>query len=104
MSAHLPCGGVPFSFSILRTVSRNSRSSLAVEPTTWLAMIEEDAWHARLLNGSDYPLPGVMPVFSVDYLVSLKLIEEKAAAVLKDTNAALGLLRHNGRLRPIVAA
>src|SRR4051812_50034424 len=43
MSAHLPCGGEPFSFSILRTVSRNSRSSLAVEPTTWLAMIEEEA-------------------------------------------------------------
>ena len=21
-------------------------------------------WHARLLNGSDYPLPGVMPIFS----------------------------------------
>src|SRR5271169_4026021 len=44
MSAHLPCGGLPFSFSILRTVSRNSRSSLAVEPTTWLAMIEDEAW------------------------------------------------------------
>ena len=44
MSAHLPCGGLPFSFSILRTVSRNSRNSLAVEPTTWLAMIEEEAW------------------------------------------------------------
>ena len=29
MSAHLPCGGVPFSFSILRTVSRNSRNSPA---------------------------------------------------------------------------
>ncbi len=44
MSAHLPCGGPPFSFSIFRTVSRNSRSSLAVDPTTWLAMIEDEAW------------------------------------------------------------
>jgi len=43
MSAHLPCGGAPFSFSILRTVSRNSRNSLAFEPTTWLAMMEEEA-------------------------------------------------------------
>src|ERR1041384_6430287 len=44
MSPHLPCGGLPLSFSILRTVSRNSRNSSAVEPTTWLAMIEEEAW------------------------------------------------------------
>jgi hypothetical protein len=36
-------GGAPFSFSILRTVSRNSRSSPAVEPTTCDAMIEDEA-------------------------------------------------------------
>lgn len=47
-------------------------------------VIERAEWHPRLLNGSDYPLPGVMPVFSVDYLVSLKLIEETAARVFKE--------------------
>jgi uncharacterized protein len=47
-------------------------------------VIERTEWHARLLNGSDYPLPGVMPIFSVDYLVSLGLIAEKAAPVLKE--------------------
>ena len=47
-------------------------------------VIECTDWHARLLNGSDYPLPGVMPAFSVDYLVSLKLIDEKAGAVCKE--------------------
>lgn len=47
-------------------------------------VIENADWHARLLNGSDYPLPGVMPVFSVDYLVSLKLLPESAAQVLRD--------------------
>jgi len=47
-------------------------------------VIERTEWHARLLNGSDYPLPGVMPIFSVDYLVSLGLVEEKAAPVLKE--------------------
>jgi mannonate dehydratase len=46
--------------------------------------IESGEWHARLLNGSDYPLPGLMPVFSVDYLVSLKLLPESAAQVLRD--------------------
>lgn len=50
-----------------------------------LARVVESAdWHARLLNGSDYPLPGLMPVFSVDYLVSLKLLAESAALVLKE--------------------
>jgi hypothetical protein len=44
-------------------------------------VIERTEWHARLLNGSDYPLPGVMPIFSVDYLVSLGLIAEKAAPI-----------------------
>jgi len=54
--------------------------------------IESSAWHARLLNGSDYPLPGVMPVFSVDYLVSLKLLPESAAQVLRDIRAHNPLL------------
>ena len=31
ITAHLPSGGSPFSFSIFCTVSRNSRSSLAVD-------------------------------------------------------------------------
>ena len=52
-------------------------------------VIEEQGWHARLLNGSDYPLPGVMPLFSVEYLVSLKLLQEKAAPVLTE------IRRHN---------
>jgi predicted TIM-barrel fold metal-dependent hydrolase len=47
-------------------------------------VVQEEGWHRRLLNGSDYPLPGVMPIFSVDYLVSLKLVEESAAPVLKE--------------------
>jgi mannonate dehydratase len=47
-------------------------------------LLERSEWHARLLNGSDYPLPGVMPIFSVDYLVSLKLIEERSAPILKE--------------------
>lgn len=47
-------------------------------------VLEEQGWHARLLNGSDYPLPGVMPIFSVDYLVSLGLIAASAADVLRE--------------------
>ena len=47
-------------------------------------VIEHTDWHARLLNGSDYPLPGVMPIFSVDYLVSLKMVDAAAADVLRE--------------------
>ena len=55
-------------------------------------VIENQAWHARLLNGSDYPLPGVMPVFSVDYLVSLQMVQESAAPVLREIRAHNPLL------------
>jgi len=54
--------------------------------------IERTEWQARLLNGSDYPLPGVMPVFSVDYLVSLGLVAESAAPVLKEIRSHNPLL------------
>ena len=47
-------------------------------------VIEEEHWHPRLLNGSDYPLPGVMPIFSLDYLVSLGLLESWAVPVLSE--------------------
>jgi predicted TIM-barrel fold metal-dependent hydrolase len=47
-------------------------------------VIERTDWHPRLLNGSDYPLPGIMPIFSVDYLVSLGLVQESAKPVLRE--------------------
>ena len=50
-------------------------------------VIEREDWHPRLLNGSDYPLPGIMPIFSVDHLVSLGLVRESAAPVLKEIRA-----------------
>jgi mannonate dehydratase len=55
-------------------------------------VIEEEAWHARLLNGSDYPLPGLMPAFSVDYLASLGLIENTSTGVLKEIRSHNPLL------------
>ena len=45
-------------------------------------VIERAEWHPRLLNGSDYPLPGIMPLYSVDYMVDLKYIEPAMAPVL----------------------
>jgi mannonate dehydratase len=52
-------------------------------------VIEEQGWHARLLNGSDYPLPGVMPLFSVLHFVSLGLLDPEAAPLLSE------IRRHN---------
>jgi len=55
-------------------------------------VIEREDWHPRLLNGSDYPLPGVMPIFSVDYLVSHGQLQESAAPVLKEIRSYNPLL------------
>jgi uncharacterized protein len=55
-------------------------------------VIERQDWHPRLLNGSDYPLPGVMPIFSVDYLVSIGLLKAGLAEILKEIRAHNPLL------------
>jgi predicted TIM-barrel fold metal-dependent hydrolase len=73
------------------------------------SVIERDEWHPRLLNGSDYPLPGIMPIFSVDYLVSLGLVAEAARPVLQEIRSHNPLLfdfvlkrqlRSNGKALP----
>lgn len=46
-------------------------------------VLEREDWHARLLNGSDYPLPGVFPLYSVDYMVERGYIEKNAAPLFK---------------------
>ena len=63
-------------------------------------VIEADAWHARLLNGSDYPLPGVMPIFSVDYLVSLKLLDGGSAGAARYPAAQPAPLRLRAEAQP----
>jgi mannonate dehydratase len=39
-------------------------------------------WHARLINGSDYPLPAVMPVFSLKRMVTLHYLKRSEANIL----------------------
>jgi uncharacterized protein len=39
-------------------------------------------WHSRLLNGSDYPLPGVVPLVSLPRLAAHGLIDPQAVAPL----------------------
>ena len=64
-------------FGDLSAVTQIDRAGPALQ-----RIIERGDWHHRLLNGSDYPLPGIMPLFSVDYLVSLGLLAPPVAAVL----------------------
>jgi len=63
-------------------------------------------WHARLLNGSDYPLPGVVPLVSLQGLVDLRLLDATAVkplSRLRDSNVLLfdfvlkRSLRYNGQ-------
>lgn len=46
-------------------------------------VIAREDWHARLLNGSDYPLPGVFPLYSVEYIAEKGYIEESAAPLFR---------------------
>ena len=45
-------------------------------------IIRHPEWHHRLLNGSDYPLPGVMPVFSIRSFVNAGLLVLKEAEII----------------------
>ena len=47
-----------------------------------VSLLQREEWHARLLNGSDYPLPGIMPLHSMNQLTQLGVIEPRLAPVL----------------------
>ena len=60
-------------------------------------VLERTDWDGRLLNGTDYPLPGLMPLFSVESLVSLGVLDAAAAPVLSE------IRRYNPMLFDFVA-
>jgi uncharacterized protein len=45
-------------------------------------LLQRNDWHARLLHGSDYPLPGVWPLTRPQRLVKHGLLDEAAVPVL----------------------
>lgn len=47
-------------------------------------LLERTEWHERLLNGSDYPLPGVVPIVSLPLLVERGLLAADAAPTLRE--------------------
>jgi len=61
-------------------------------PQARRVVIQRDDWHARLLHGSDYPLPGVMPLYAPDALAAEGLLDARDADVLRRIRAHNPLL------------
>ena len=56
------------------------------------SLLARTDWHGRLLNGSDYPLPGVVPLVSLQGLVDAQLLDATAVKPLtrlRDSNVLL---------------
>jgi mannonate dehydratase len=48
------------------------------------ALLTRAQWHPRLINGSDYPLPGVIPLFSPRGFVDQGYLKEEEAVILSE--------------------
>jgi len=68
-------------------------------------LLERTDWHSRLVNGSDYPLPAIMPLINTRQLHQMGLLESEHLPflqALKDYNplmfdfALKRLIRHQG--------
>jgi mannonate dehydratase len=90
-------------FGDLSAVTQANRSGIVP------AILSERAWDGRLLNGTDYPLPGIMPLFSINAFVSAGLLSEESAVVLRELRNVNPLLfdfvlkrslRHRGARLP----
>ncbi len=66
-------------FADISAVTLRNRS-----PEVLRAIIEHDDWHDRLLNGTDYPLPGVLPLTSPRKWVRAGLLDSAAVPVLNE--------------------
>ena len=56
------------------------------------AILARREWDGRLLNGSDYPLPGILPLFSLQQLVGAGLLDERAVPTLRRLREANALM------------
>ena len=66
-------------FGDLSAMTQSARSGNPLRRVLELAGGE---WAGRLLNGSDYPLPGIMPLYSTRALASAGYLDEAAVAPL----------------------
>ena len=71
-------------------------------PEVWHTLLARPEWHGRLLHGSDYPLPGLKPLFSLGKLQGAGVLAEAevpALAALREANPLLFDLALKRRLR-----
>jgi mannonate dehydratase len=64
-------------FGELSAITQINRVGPALE-----TVIRRGEWQSRLLNGSDYPLPGILPLISLKQMVRRRYITESEAEVL----------------------
>jgi len=64
-------------FGELSAITQINRVGPALE-----TVIRRGEWQSRLLNGSDYPLPGILPLFSLKQMVRRGYVTESEADVL----------------------
>jgi mannonate dehydratase len=73
-------------------------------------VLERQDWHHRLLNGTDYPLPAILPLISTKQLVRKELLQEDHLPFLQELRnanplmfdfALKRLISHQGRSFPI---
>jgi mannonate dehydratase len=64
-------------FGDVSAVTQTNRAGTHLE-----ALLRRTDWHRRLINGSDYPLPGVMPLFSPRRLAAEGFLTDQAARVV----------------------
>ncbi|MBF0416370.1 MAG: amidohydrolase family protein [Magnetococcales bacterium] len=54
------------------------------DPGILRTLIERSDWHPRLLHGSDYPLPGIMPLIVPAHFVRRGLLAEEKLPILRE--------------------
>jgi mannonate dehydratase len=74
-------------FADISAITQRNRSIEVVR-----TIIERREWHERLLNGSDYPLPGVMPLFAPSDFARAGLLAEDLVPMLGKLHAHNPLL------------
>lgn len=69
-------------------------SALTQRNRAWAlkSVLQRRDWHARLLNGSDYPLPGIMPLFEPSDLAEQGLLPQEAVTLLEQVRGHNPLL------------
>ena len=66
-------------FGEISAITQINRVGLPLE-----TILKKESWHGRILNGSDYPLPAILPLFSLEWLQLKNYISASEARVLAD--------------------